>query len=65
MGAVLSQQQKDGKWRLVAFISKSLNPAEWNYEVYDKETLAIMYALYEWSQYLKGTKESIKILLDH
>ena len=35
MGAVLSQQQKDGTWRPVAFISKSLNPVERNYEVYD------------------------------
>jgi len=39
MGAVLSQQQQDGTWRPVAFISKSLNPAERNYEVYDKELL--------------------------
>jgi len=65
MGAVLSQQQKDGTWRPVAFISKSLNPAERNYEVYDKELLAVMHALYEWSHYLKGAKEQIEILTDH
>jgi len=65
MGAVLSQQQEDGTWRPVAFISKSLNPAERNYEVYDKELLAIMHALYEWSHYLKGTEEQIEILTDH
>jgi hypothetical protein len=65
MGAVLSQQQADGKWRPIAFISKSLNPAERNYEVYDKELLAVMYALYEWSHYLKGTKEQVEILTDH
>ncbi len=65
MGAVLSQQQKDGMWRPVAFISKSLNPAERNYEVYDKELLAVMHALYEWSHYLKGVKEQIEILTDH
>jgi len=65
MGAVLSQQQKDEMWRPVAFISKSLNPAERNYEVYDKELLAVMHALYEWSHYLKGAKEQIEILTDH
>ena len=65
MGAVLSQQQKDGTWRPVAFISKSLNPAERNYEIYDKELLAVMHALYEWSHYLKGAKEQIEILTDH
>ena len=65
MGVVLSQQQRDGKWRPVAFISKSLNPAERNYEIYDKELLAVMHALYEWSHYLKGTEEQIKILTNH
>jgi hypothetical protein len=52
MGAVLSQQQQDGTWRPIKFISKSLNPAERNYEIYDKELLAVMYALYECSHYL-------------
>ncbi len=65
MGAVLSQQQGDGMWRPVAFISKSLNPAEQNYEVYNKELLAVMHVLYEWSHYLKGAKEQIEILTDH
>ena len=46
--AVLSQQSmKDGKWCLVVFYSKSLSPVEWNYEIYDKEMLAIIYALEE------------------
>ena len=65
MGAVLSQQQQDGTWRPVAFISKSLNPAERNYEIYDKELLAVMHALYKWLHYLKGAKEQIEILTDH
>ncbi len=65
MGAVLSQQQGDGTWRPVAFISKSFNPAEQNYEVYNKELLAVMHVLYEWSHYLKGAKEQIEILTDH
>ena len=65
MGAVLSQQQRDRTWRPVAFISKSLNPAERNYKIYDKELLAVMHALYEWSDYLKGAKEQIEILTDH
>ncbi|KAG5732436.1 hypothetical protein E4T56_gene8388 [Termitomyces sp. T112] len=42
-GAVLSQQSKeDGKWHLVAFYSKSLNAVEWNYEIHEKEMLAII-----------------------
>ena len=36
---------KDNKWRLVAYISKSLNKIERNYEIHDKEMLAIIHYL--------------------
>ena len=65
MGGILSQQQKDEMWRPIAFISKSLNSAERNYKIYDKEMLAIMYAFYEWSHYLKGVKIPTEVLTDH
>ncbi|KAG5721198.1 hypothetical protein E4T56_gene20046 [Termitomyces sp. T112] len=43
MGAVLSQQSpEDRKWHSVAFYSKSLNTVEQNYEIHDKEMLAII-----------------------
>ena len=42
-GAVLSQEStNDGKWHPVAFLSKSLLEVEWNYEIHDKEMLAII-----------------------
>ena len=42
MEAVLSQQsQTDDKWHPVAYYSKSLNAVEQNYEIHDKEMLAI------------------------
>jgi hypothetical protein len=44
-GGILSQQQEDKSWRPVAFMSHSLNETERNYEIYDKEMLAIMHAL--------------------
>ena len=41
--AVLSQVcPTDGKWHPVAFFSKSLSPVECNYEIHDKEMLAII-----------------------
>ena len=40
MGGVLSMECEDGLWRLVAFLSKSLNEMERNYEIHDKEMLA-------------------------
>jgi len=39
---VLSMECEDGKWRPVAFLSKSLNKMERNYEIHDKEMLAII-----------------------
>ena len=42
---VLLMEGEDGKWRLVAFLSKSLNETERNYEIHDKEMLAIIRGL--------------------
>ena len=44
-GGVLSLKCEDGKWRPVAFISKSLNATEQNYEIHDKEMLAVIRCL--------------------
>ena len=44
-GRVLSMKCEDEKWRLVAYISKSLNEAERNYEIRDKEMLVIIRCL--------------------
>jgi len=42
-GAVLSQQlMTDKKWHLIAFCSKSLSSIERNYEIHNKEMLAII-----------------------
>jgi len=42
-GAILSQQLPgEEKWHLVAFYSKSLSLVEWNYEIHDKEMLAML-----------------------
>ena len=48
-GVVLSQQvDSNMKWHPVAYLSKSLNAVEWNYEIHDKEMLTIIHALEEW-----------------
>ena len=36
---------ENGRWRLVAFLSKSLNETERDYEIYNKEMLAIIRGL--------------------
>jgi len=41
---VLSQEQ-DRKWKPIAFLSRTMQPAERNYEIYNKELLIIVEAL--------------------
>jgi RNase H-like domain found in reverse transcriptase len=57
-------QNQNHKWKLVAFLSKALNEMEWNYEIYNKELLAIMITFSEWWQYLIGAKEA-EVFTDH
>jgi transposase InsO family protein len=65
-GAVLSQpSSSDGKWHPVAFYSKSLDAVQRNYEIHDKEMLAIIRALEEWRHFLEGAKHPFEIWTDH
>ena len=60
IGGVLSQEQ-EGKWKPIAFLSRTMQPAEQNYEIYDKELLAIVEALVKWRQYLLDAVETFEI----
>ena len=42
-----------------------MSDAEQNYEIYDKEMLAIIRALQAWRQYLKGLPLQFEIQSDH
>ena len=53
-GEMLSMKYEDEKWKPVAFISKSLNEAERNYEIHNREMLAIIRCLEEWRHLLEG-----------
>ena len=59
--AILSMLCKDGLWRPCAYISKSLSPTEQNYDIYDREMLAIIRALEEWHHYLEGASHPVDI----
>jgi len=65
MGGVLSTKCENGKWRLVAFISKSLSTTEQNYKIHDKEMLAVIRCLEAWRHYLEGAKLEFEIWTDH
>jgi len=47
------------------FLSQSLNPAERNYDIYDRELLAVIHALKEWRHYLHGSPYPVKVQTDH
>ena len=64
-GGVLSMECKDGLWRPVAFLSKSLNETERNYEIHDKEMLAIIRGLEVWRHLLEGAQSKFEIWTDH
>src|SRR5258708_7049826 len=64
-GAVLSQAQADGTHQPIAFMSKGFSDAEHNYQIHNKEMLAIMHALDEWCHFLEGMMEKFEILMDH
>jgi len=64
IGGVLSQEQ-EGKWKSIAFLSRTMQPAEQNYEIYDKELLAIVEALAKWQQYLLDAAETFEIWMDY
>ena len=58
---VLLMECEDEKWRLVAFLSKSLNKMERNYKIYNKEILAVIRRLENWRYLLGDTKYKFEV----
>jgi len=52
---ILAQYDDEGILHLVAFYSKKDSPAECNYEIYDKELLAIIRAFKKWRPHWQGS----------
>jgi hypothetical protein len=64
-GGVLSQYDEDGLLRPVAYFSSKHTSQECNYEIYDKELLAIIKSMEEWRPELQGVDDTFEILTDH
>jgi hypothetical protein len=58
-GAVLSQKGEDSKKHPIAFYSATAMEAEWNYDIYNLELLAIVKACRHWRPYLAGSPHKI------
>ncbi|KAK3516722.1 hypothetical protein QTP70_022517 [Hemibagrus guttatus] len=66
VGAVLSQQQGNlSCLHRCAFFSRKLNPAEVNYDIGNRELLAVKLALEEWRHWLEGARQPFLVLTDH
>ncbi len=66
MGGVLSQLQgTPNRLHPCAFFSRKLSPVENNYDIGNRELLAIKLALKEWRHWLEGAQHSFTVLTDH
>ena len=64
-GGVLMQCDGNGDLHPCAYLSKTFSPAERNYDIYNRELLAIIHALEHWRHYLQGTAHPVTLLTDH
>ncbi|KAG1968655.1 retrotransposable element [Pimephales promelas] len=66
VGAVLSQRSpSDDKMHPCAFFSHRLSPAESNYDIGNRELLAVKLALEEWRHWLEGSGVPFIVWTDH
>jgi len=65
IGARLQQKDDQGRKRLVACYARKLTKAEQNYDVHDRELLAIVEALQRWRSYLAGAAQQTIVKSDH
>lgn len=63
LGAVLSQQGRDGKLHPVGYASRSLSPPEKRYAITELETLAVVWAISHFLAYLYG--HDLHVYTDH
>ena len=64
-GGTLSQYDDEGRLRTCAYYSRKLNPAECNYEIHDKELLAIIDCMKQWEAELISLKAPFTVVTDH
>ncbi|TIC91053.1 Transposon Tf2-6 polyprotein [Colletotrichum higginsianum] len=65
IGGQLGQRDEEGRLHPCGFFSKKLSGPELNYQIHDKELMAIIEAFREWKPQLSGTKHEVKVYTDH
>lgn len=65
LAAILSIHTDDGELHPIAFHSRTFTAPELNYDVHDKELLAIFEAFRSWRHYLEGAPKTVDVVTDH
>jgi len=65
ISAVLSQRDEKERLHPVAFHSRKFQPVEINYEIHDKNLLAIVNAFKHWHRYCEGATNQVQVFSDH
>ena len=58
-------QLHDLHWHPVAFYSCKCTPAECNYDIHDRELLAVVESMRYWYHYLERSRNLVQVLSDH
>jgi hypothetical protein len=61
----LSQYDNDGILHPVTYLSKKHSPVDYNYEIYNKELIAIIHTFEEWRPELQSVINPIRVLSNH
>ena len=65
IGAVLMQKDEKNILHPVAFFSKTMNEAQRNYDVYNRELLGLLEMFRHWRPYLHQAAHKVKVHTDH
>ena len=65
IGACLNQPDDNRKLHPVAFYSRTMISPKLNYDIHDKELLAIVEALKHWKIYCTMPKYQVHVITDH
>ena len=63
--ACISQPNNKGQLKPIAFYSHKMTALELNYNIHNKELLAIVEAFREWRVYLEGPNYIVEVYIDH
>src|SRR5258708_23744909 len=65
VGGILFQHDQCGKRKALGYAVKPLKAAKRNYNVWDREFLALIFGLMYWCHLLSGTKHLVQVFVDH